>query len=149
MRTLIYPGSSTDNVLNIKSKHGKYDKFILYDLLPDRCCHYKQHEKGYKYVRNESYFLSELKNIYGEYIEKEKDLLYFPDNNIYYHINTDANTVDVPEGDIYVKNFVCEYWIDYYMNRRTIINCKSWAPTAVFNGEFEIIHQDCSCDLEY
>ncbi len=137
--TLIYAGASTDNILdaNIPS----YDKYILYDLLPNSCCLYKQYEAGYELTRDEDIFFNKLKENYGEFEINyfNPNLLYFPKHNIYYYINTNANHLEPPQGDIYVKDCICEEWIELYINRKVLIDSRSWAPTAIFQGEFQII----------
>ena len=103
-KTLIYAGASIDNILKI-DVFERYGRFILFDLLPNNCYHYKQHEKDHEYMNNEEKFFGKLKEMYGDFIVDglDKNKLYFPKHNITYFINTNVDDIlDLEEGDIYI-----------------------------------------------
>ena len=142
--TLIYPGASDDNVLNIGKK---YEEYILYDVLPDKCFHFKDSQRQFAYIKNRNLFFKKLIEMYGDFEsnEKEPHKLYFPKYNLTYYINTDADDIDPKEGDIYIKSYISEMWVEYYRKRHTLIECNSWVPTLALEGGYEVIHLEGKC----
>jgi len=150
--TLIYLGASFDNsfLFHDLIKH-KYQKYILYDILPD-LSFYDSEEYGITKVNNEKTFIHTLKSQYGNYV-RNKNRLYFPKYNLIYHIYTDCDHIKhLPKGDILMKNYVPVQYKELLHDRNIWINCDTIHK--VENIEYNTIHLeeyylDCYCYCEF
>jgi hypothetical protein len=104
MKTLIYPGTGWDSKWVEWFQNKGYTKFICYDTLPNTP-HYTPGQVGYT---NQQRFLEVLKERFGK-STKVGNKLFFPRYNLTYYINTDANQIEPPEGDVFICGFLPEW----------------------------------------
>lgn len=84
------------------------------------------------------------------FVEVSDTELHFPKHNITYHHSTNCHHVEVPEGDIFVRGYLCESWIPVMHQRRIIVACDACMGDLYNNNiDFEIVHtcKDGQCSL--
>ena len=95
-------------------------------------------------------FFAKLKCQYGAFVEVSDTKLHFPKHNITHHHSTNCHHVEVPEGDIFVRGYLCESWIPVMHQRRIIVACDACMGDLYNNNiDFEIVHtcKDGQCSL--
>lgn len=122
-KTLIYMGAGfDDSFLFDVSIRNIYDKYILYDMLPNTTF-YTHQEYGYNCVSNEKRFLKLLKQNFGHY-HRNKNRLYFPEYNIVYKLHTDCDKINrFRKGDYLLKKYVHPQIQQFMTNRDILVNC--------------------------
>lgn len=123
VKTLLYMGAGfDDSFLFDDTIRNAYDRYILFDILPDTTF-YKHEEYGYYHVSNEKQFLKLLKQNFGHY-QRAKNRLYFPEYNIVYKLNVDCDKINrFRKGDVFIKNYVHPNIQDHIENRKILVNC--------------------------
>ena len=147
-KTLIYPGCGYDKELI--GLNLPYDRVIAYDTLP-AIHHYKPGQNGWTHTAKPALFFAKLKDEYGEFEEISDTELHFPMHNITYHHSTNCHHVEIPEGDIFVRGYLCESWLPAMQQRRVIASCDTFLGDLYDNNvDFEIVHTcgDGPCSLE-
>lgn len=111
MTTLIYTGIGDDN--DFLTYMHKYDKYLVYDSLP-YFKHYKKNEAGFKDTKSRKCFFRRLRKVFGTYENLDDGTLYFKDHNLTYHYSIDAETINIPKGDILIRGYFprSKRWID-------------------------------------
>lgn len=122
-KTLLYMGAGFDDSFLFNHEiRTKYNKFVLYDMLPNTSF-YTQNEYGFTHVSSEKQFLKILKKNFGHY-SRNKNRLYFPEFNIVYKLHTNCNTINhFCNGDVLIKNYVHPHIKEHLANRNILVNC--------------------------
>lgn len=122
-KILLYMGAGfDDSFLFDDSIRNIYDKYILYDMLPNTSF-YTHREYGYYHVSNEKRFLKLLKQNFGHY-QRNKNRLYFPEFNIVYKLHTNCDKIQCfRKGDVFIKNYVHPNIQEHIENRNILVNC--------------------------
>jgi len=146
LTTLIYPGCGYDEELI--GLHLNYDRIIAYDTLP-KYPHYKPGQPGWEHTATPELFFAKLKQEYGDFVEISDTELFFPKHKMTYFHSTNCHHVEVPEGDIFVRGYLCESWIPIFRKRKVIVSCDTWKGTLDENNiDYKIIHTcDGDCHL--
>ena len=141
LKTLIYPGCGYDEELI--GLQLNYDRIISYDALP-KYPHYKPGQAGWVHTATPELFFAKLKQEYGDFIEISDTELFFPKHNMTYYHSTNCEHIEVPEGDIFLRGYLCESWLPIFHKRKVFVSCDTCMWTLDENNiDYEIIH---TCD---